>query len=192
MHHYLKFKLPVGYDQGQLIRELPDHCAIQREQSIIERFAIYDTFDWRLFNKSLVLYGAGSNLVLHQLSENAIIQSAKITSQPAFIWDFPDGKLKELLSAIIKMRALLKLAEIHSQSTPYRVLNSDEKTVARFVYEEIRRFHKADTPTLSVHLALNPVRGYRKYARRLTNQFKEMGFPVIKEEGIFVGATQLS
>jgi len=54
MRDSLKFNLPDGYKVQQLISELADQYAIKKEPAISERFAIYDTFDWRLFNKSLL------------------------------------------------------------------------------------------------------------------------------------------
>jgi CHAD domain-containing protein len=183
LHSYLKFKLPVGYNQERLIRESADTSySTNEEQSITERFTIFDTFDWRLFNNSLALYARGSDLVLHHLSENTMIEGAHIRSQPVFIWDFPDSRLKELLAPIIKVRALLKRAEIVSHSTSYRVLNPDQKTVARFDHEEFRL--KPDI--VSAHLTLKQVRGYPGYFRTLVNQFNDMGFPTIGEEDVYL------
>ncbi len=184
MHNYLKFRLPAGYSQERLIRESADASySTKEEQSTAERFTIYDTFDWRLFNNSLALYGTGSHFVLHHLSQNTLIERARIRAQPVFIWDFPDSRLKDLLSPIIKVRALLKRAEIVSHSNSYRIMNPDEKTVARFVYEAFRL--KPDAPAMSTHLTLEQVRGYPGYFRTLANQFHDLGFPTVGEEDIY-------
>lgn len=183
MSSYLRFKLPVGYNQGRLIHESADASyATKEEQSVTEHFTTYDTFDWRLYNSSLALYGSGSDFVLHHLSENTTIDRAQVRSQPVFIWDFPDCRLKALLAPIIKVRALLKRAESVSRSTSYRVLNPDEKTVARFVYEEFRL--KPDI--VSAYLTLKQVRGYPGYFRTLVNRFNDMGFSTIGEEDIYL------
>ena len=113
MRNNLKFNLPDGYDKQQLISELADQYAIKKEPAISESFAIYDTFDWRLFNKSLVLYRSGNKLFLRKLTKSEILHTIEITSLPVFIWDFPDGKLKKHLVPIIKKRALLKLVEMN-------------------------------------------------------------------------------
>jgi CHAD domain-containing protein len=183
LHSYRKFKLPVGYNQERLIRESAvASYSTKEEQSVTERLTILDTFDWRLFNNSLALYGSDSDLALHHLSENTMIEGARIRSQPVFIWDFPDSRLKEVLAPIIRVRALLKRAEIVSHSTSYRVMNPDEKTVARFVHEELRL--KPDI--VSAHLTLKQVRGYPGYFRTLVNQFNDMGFPTIGEEDVYL------
>ena len=135
----LKYNLPDGYDEKQIVRNLADQYILKKEPAIAERIRFFDTFDWRLFNKSLVLYGSGSKLFLRKLAKHEILYSVKSSSRPIFIWEFPYGELKKHLAPIIRMRALLKLAEVYSRSTPYRVLNRDEKTVARLVYEDLGR-----------------------------------------------------
>ena len=51
-----KYTLPDGYNKQNLIKELADHYSIKKEPAVSERLTIYDTFDWRLFNKSIFLY----------------------------------------------------------------------------------------------------------------------------------------
>ena len=187
----LKYNLPDGYDEKQLIRNLADQYTLKKEPAIAERIRFFDTFDWRLFNKSLVLYGSGSKLFLRKLAKNEILYTVEITSLPVFIWEFPDGELKRHLAPIIKMRALLKLAEVYSRSTPYRVLNRDEKTVARLVYEDLRSSGVKDAPALASHLWLKPVKGYPKYLRDLAKRFEEAGLTIRNKEEIFYKALEI-
>ncbi len=190
MLNNLKFNFPDGYDERQFIIKLTDHYSIKKDQSIVDSFTIYDTFDWRLFSKSLVLYESGNNLFLRKLFENSILQSAEITSLPVFIWDFPDGHLKEKLAPIIRMRALLKLVEVHSLSNPYRILNRDEKTVARLIYEEIRPSRDIDATAVATYFLLKPVRGYLKHSRNLAKILEDAGFTKSKKEGIYFKALE--
>ena len=143
------------------------------------------------FNKSLVLYGSGHKLFLRKPAKSKIIHTIEITSFPVFIWDFPDGDLKKHLAPIIKMRALLKLVEVYSRSTPYRVLNRDEKTVARLVYEDLRLSGAKDAPALATHLWLKPVKGYPKYSRDLAKRFEEAGLTIRNKEDIFYKALEI-
>jgi CHAD domain-containing protein len=183
LQNNLKFKLPDGYDEKQLIDELANYYSIKKEQAVAEKLVFYDTFDWRLFNKSLVLYESAGELSLSQLSHGDITQHVKITKPPVFVKDFPENALKEQLASIVEMRALLKLAEIHLQSTPYRILNQDEKTVVQLVNEEIRPSSE-EGPALAVHLWVKPVRGYLKYSQELANRLKEMRCTPV-EKGIY-------
>jgi CHAD domain-containing protein len=187
----LKYTLPDGYDETQFIRTLADQYALKEEPAIAERFSFFDTFDWRLFNKSLVLFVSANRLFLRKLAKNEIFHSAECTSLPVFIWDFPDGKLKKHLAPIIKMRALLKLAEVYSRSTVYRVLNRDEKTVARLVHEDLRSSGAKEAPGLGAHLWLKPVKGYPKYSRSLVKRLAKAGLTINKKEDIFYKALEI-
>lgn len=192
MHYTLKLNFPDGYDEQQLISELVDNYLIKKERHIFEGFAIYDTFDWRLFNKSLVLYTSGNKLVLRKLFDSATMHSVGVTSPPVFVWDFPDGELKEQLAPIIKMRALLKLAEVYSRAVPYRILNQDEKTVARLVYEEIRSSRDKDAPALTTYLWLKPVKGYPKHSQNLRKLLEKAGLTEGKIEDVYFEALRVA
>jgi CHAD domain-containing protein len=190
MHNHLKFSLPDGYDQQHLFSELADHYAIKKERPVMKSMAIYDTFDWRLFNKSFVLYKSANKLFLRKLFKNATILSAAITSPPVFIWNFPDSELKEQLTPVLKMRALFKLAEVHSRSSAHRILDQNKKTVARLVYEEIRSSRGKNAPVLATHLWLQPVKGYAKPSRNLAKHLEAAGFAAGQKEDIYFKALE--
>jgi CHAD domain-containing protein len=190
MHNQLQFSLPDDFNQQQLTDALADHYAVKKERPVLKHMTIYDTFDWRLFNKSFVLYKSANKLFLRKLFKNAIIHSVAITSPPVFIWNFPDSELKELLTPVLKMRALFKLAEIHSRSTARRILDQNEKTLARLVYEEIRPSRGKNAPVLAAHLWLQPVKGYSKHTRNLTKHLEAAGFTEDKNEDIYFKAIE--
>ncbi len=184
----IKFSLPDGYNPQQLSGAFADPYVIIKERSLRRKTTIYDTFDWRLFNKSLVLHLSEKTLFLRKLFKNDIVYSAEITSPPVFIRDFPAGDLKERLSSILKQRALLKLIELHSRWTPYRILNQDKKTVAHLALEEIRPAQGKTVPILASYLWLQPVRGYTKICRDIVKHLEEAGFSVPKKEDIYFNA----
>ena len=167
MINNLKFSLPDGHDEKQFMRQLADQYTLKKEPAVTEKFTLYDTFDWRLFNKSFILHSSGNKLYLRKLKKSEISHRVEFIKEPVFIWDFPDGELKDKLVPIIKMRALIPLVEFHSRVTHYRVFNRDEKTVARLVYEQIRPSRSKRRSALKTHLSLKPVKGYPKYARNL-------------------------
>ena len=184
------FNLPDGYDHRQLIDNLTDHFSIKPDRSVSECIRFYDTFDWRLFTESLVLYRTGNKLFLRRLSSANIIQSGDINTQPVFCWDFPKGELKELLSPIIDMRALLELTEVQTRSTTYRLLNEDEKTVVWLVVTEIRPSSAEGAPLLGSQVWLKPVRGYSKPFRDLTDRLRGWGLTKTKEDNLFFSAVE--
>ena len=181
----IKFNLPEGHDDRQLISELSNYYAIKTARSKLKRMAIYDTFDWRLFDKSLVLTLSEKNLLLRKLFKTDNIHSAEISRPPVFLKDFPNGDLKKLLTPIIKMRALFKLVEVYSWSRLHRVLNPDEKTVATLIYEEIHSTREKESPVLAAILWLHPVRGYSKHYRNLSKHLKGAGLYLHIKEDIY-------
>ena len=181
----IKYNLPYGHDGKQLIVELSNTYAIKTGRSILKCMAIYDTFDWRLFDESLVLTVSGKSLLLRKLFITDNIHSAEISRSPVFLKDLPYGELKNILAPIIKMRALFKLVEVYSWSRFHRILNPDEKTVARLVYEEIRSTRDKESPVLAAYLWLHPVKGYSKYSRNLSKRLNAAGLSADTKEDIY-------
>ena len=60
----MNFKLPDEYEPGQLDQLLASRFTFMVEPPIAEKWTLYDTFDWRLFNRSLVLRHADQKLYL--------------------------------------------------------------------------------------------------------------------------------
>ena len=179
-----KYALPDNFDKKQFIDELSEQFTIRPTPAKSEMVVFYDTFDWRLFNGSLILYTSGKKLFLRKLTRNEIIAGADIPTMPVFIWDFPEGELKKRLKPLLKMRALLKLVELRKRSRPYRILDSNEKTVAGLTYEEISplRAHKATA--LEKSWWLRPIKGYPKYERKLSHHLQSRGFTVNKKDDV--------
>lgn len=171
------------------MRGLADQFAIKKEPATSEKVTYLDTFDWRLFNKSLVLYAIGNRLILEDLTNGKSLYQADVASLPVFLRDFPDSELKKQLAPIIKMRALLKLAELYSKLTPYRTLDRNDKTVAQIAYEEVRQSRNKNAPLLATYLWLKPIRGYPKYSRDLVGHFVASGLKRLKKEDLFFTAT---
>jgi CHAD domain-containing protein len=178
----LKFRLPDRYDQQHMITNLNEQFPIKSEPPQATQLIFYDTFDWRLYNKGLVLYRSEHGLFLRHLSEVAVLQQVRITTPPIFAWDFPNGAMKDKLSPIIEMRALLKLVHVYRHTMTYRVLNQNEKIVARLACEEYRSSEAQDAPVLAAYLWLKPVRGYDKNAHQVAAHLKELELTTTSED----------
>ncbi|MBW2610749.1 MAG: CHAD domain-containing protein [Deltaproteobacteria bacterium] len=188
MPNIVKFDLAGDDDERQISRQLATRHTIKKESPITGRLTIYDTFDWRFFNKSLVLFSSQGRLMLRKLGQDRIIYSHDIKPAPCFIWDFPEGDFKRYLEPVIKMRRLLKRADLVSRATPYRILNQDEKTVARLFFETVRQPGRKDSRTIAMQLWVKPVRGYPKYSRKINNQLEDLGLTSSGDEDIFFQA----
>jgi len=96
-----EFDISNDYTEEALIGELGKNFDIVKDQTAVNRLVFFDTFDWRLFKESLLLYKSESELFLRCFSDNEILFHQPLSSQPRFIWDFPDNELKEYLESII-------------------------------------------------------------------------------------------
>jgi len=188
MRNTIKFNLADDEIESHII----DHLAVQhkmlRETTVNGRLSYYDTFDWRLFHKSLVLYTFQNRLILRIMGEEPIIHKINIKPVPCFIWEFPKGDFKQYLKPVIKTRRLLTLGDFISRSTPYRILNQDEKTVARLFFETIRTHARKDPKTVGKQLWLKPVKGYSKVSNKIKSRLESFGLTSNRGEDVFLDA----
>ena len=139
-----------------------------------------DTFDWRLYRAGLALEqraARGSTELILTGRDGESLASLPVPSVngragglswPRLASALPAGPLRELLEPVAGIRALAPVARAASQIRAHRVLNSDSKTVARLIVDEMSvsfpvRGHAA--PRLSVL----PVRGYQAQSDRLSS-----------------------
>ena len=133
-----------------------------------------DTFDWRLHAAGISLEYAEDGPLTAHLPDGARLQCPlPARGWPAQADDVPAGLLRDALAPIITPRALLPVVTAHRTARESRVLNHDEKTVARLVIEN------DDNGTSRV--LVQPLRGYDAasdwIARRLT---RVDGFTAVK------------
>jgi len=163
----VKFTLPEDFNQCEFLRELQEIYPLQQEKTLREHYVYYDTFDWRLYNKSLILCSTAQTLLLQSLDKTTVLERATMTVPPVFLSDFPSGGLQEQVAPIIDMRALLKLFAMDAQCTPMRILNNDAKTVLRLLVEVDTLAEAKDAPPFATCLWLKPVRGYDKSVTKI-------------------------
>ncbi|MDX2510793.1 MAG: CHAD domain-containing protein, partial [Desulfobacterales bacterium] len=188
MRNTIKFNLADDEIESQISVVLATHDPIKKEATIVGQLTYYDTFDWRLFNNSLVLFTFQDQFFLRELGKEKTIHSIRIKSVPCFIWEFPKGDLKQYLEPAIKMRKLLKLVDLVSHKSPYRMLDPNGKTVAKVIFETIQTRSRKNPKTMGKQLWLNPVKGYPKYSKKLKSQLENMGLTSSKDENVFFQA----
>ena len=186
----LQVRLPDEYDRGQIDQLLANKIAFIVEKPTTEKWTFYDTFDWRLFNQSLVLRHTDKEIVLDHFSSGESQLNLQVSAVPRFGWDLPESPLRKRLEPIIEMRALLPLAELHTESRIYRILNKDEKTVARLVATEVRTLDGDSESIQAIYLSLRPVRGYPKYSRKLAKQLARVGQVTPMLEDLYFSALE--
>ena len=65
----------------------------------------YDTFDWRLFDKGMVLSRTGDEWVVSRLPTGATLERLTIGSPPGFVWEIADSPLKQRVASIVEATA---------------------------------------------------------------------------------------
>lgn len=176
MQKDVKFTLPDDFNQREFLRELQEICLIQQEKPCREQYVYYDTFDWRLYHKSLLLCSTAHTLLLQSLEKTTVLERATMTVPPVFLSDFPSGRLQEQVAPIIDMRALLKLFAMEAHCTPIRILNNDAKTVLRLLVEVDTLAEAKNAPPFATCLWLKPVRGYDKEAKKFSKWLTNRGW----------------
>ncbi|HEY1618450.1 MAG TPA: CHAD domain-containing protein [Streptosporangiaceae bacterium] len=108
-----------------------------------------DTFDWRLYRAGLTLEqvtGAGVSELRLTGRDGTLLATAPLASSPArpaaVRWParagaLPPGQLAEQLAPVAGVRALLPVARAASVLRERRVLNADDKTVARLTADQL-------------------------------------------------------
>ena len=170
-----EYEISDGLTEQDLVGMLKTRISITINQTTTDRLVFFDTFDWRLFEKSLLLYQSKDELVLQHIPSSQTLLGQPISNQPKFIRDFPGGKLKKRLEPIVEMRALLKLGEADLYISSYCILNDDEKTVARLTFKTLKPHPQNSTGPIAKRLVVTPVRGYGKSAKTLIHHLEAIG-----------------
>ncbi len=149
-----------------------------------------DTFDGRLQAAGLVLRqvtGSRSVELVLSTSAGAEVASAPLRAPrwPRRLDVVPAGPLRDRLDPVVGIRALLPLARAEGTLTMLRVLDGDQKTVARITVDAASLTGPVKG-ALPPRLVIVPVRGYQSAAdqagRLLTaaGRFTPAGRPVIQ------------
>jgi CHAD domain-containing protein len=130
-----------------------------------------DTFDWRLYRAGFTLQqvsarGGVSELRLIGPDGLRLTAPAGRVRWPGLAEALPAGPVRERVARIIGIRALLPAGTALSQVRDLRLLNEDEKTVARLVVDEMSVAAQAGGVVLPTRLAVTEVRGYQAAAGR--------------------------
>jgi CHAD domain-containing protein len=148
--------LPGDSDVDRVRATLADHLTLRAGRLRHTSTTFYDTFDGRLRADGLTLRHADGRLGLLARADGRQLAAAPAPyAKRLFGADLPEV-LRERLSDVIEMRALLPVAEVDTRTLPVAVLNGDEKTVVRLALET----HATRQTALHPRIEAVAVRGY--------------------------------
>jgi hypothetical protein len=127
----------------------------------------YDTFDWRLYRRNLHLYAdlSGWHLVRSDTGDPVAWLQGISPEEVEFVRHFPASRIRSVLEPILAVRRLLPLFTEETTMHAYRILNTDNKTVARLLFEE---HHYQGSGSGLRTVSLHGVRGYDSAFRRMS------------------------
>lgn len=175
MEHCVRFAADGTQNVQQALAGLARDYALCREPQETTRLTIYDTFDWRLYQRKLALYAEGTSLALYPLSGKGALVRGSMASGLSFASDLPDGLLKDELAPITAIRALLPVASARLRITPFRILDSRQKTVAFLSLHEAWSLEAPDT-RLAAQWWLVGLKGYRQQLKELAEALDQAGW----------------
>lgn len=167
-------------DLDRVLAAVEAHGRFVRDRADSVRRTLFDTFDWRLFAEGSVLeHQVGSSsawLVWRTLDGGEVLGRYRLDEVPRFVTDLPPGPVTDRLADVVEMRALLPLATVEGRRTTLRMLDDEEKTVARVVVDDgprvvadgVDRPGRRGGSRLAPTVEVLPVRGYDDEAAELT------------------------
>jgi CHAD domain-containing protein len=162
---------------GDSLLDDPRFSLATTSQSRTVRRTWLDTFDWRLFRAGLNLEctaarGASELVLTARDGELIAVEPASRAGSrlrwPATIEQLPLGPLREQLTAVVGVRALLPVIRATSVQTRRRVLNADDKTVAVLTTDHMTLTQPAKAATPD-RVSISPLRGYQAQAVKLAD-----------------------
>jgi CHAD domain-containing protein len=139
-----------------------------------------DTFDWRLYRSGLTLEQisarGAADLVLTG-RDGAVVAADRLVP-PLVKWPgkldaLPLGPLRDQLAPVVGVRALLPVVKAVSSVRENRVLNADDKTVARIAVDRMSVTFP-EPRSLPPRVAVAPLRGYQQQAAQVAALLAEV------------------
>lgn len=167
---YMPDSLPADALLSALAEEFGTVAAPEYSATVVYA----DSFDWRLFQQGYILHCHDQAWTLYHgdSSEVTVQQGGPVLHRACFARDFPEGRLRELLAPLLGIRCLLPLATVTLTGRQIRLLNRDQKTVARLVCEVQQPSGKGPVFRLA---RLFGIRGYDHELARIRKIFNENG-----------------
>ncbi len=163
------YLLDQKYHSEELVERISKSFSVEEEGRFEVTEIFYDTFDWKLYRKKNLLSVFRGRLILRHFDGTVLGSLACSGNRNFFWWDLKDSGLKEILAALVGIRALSPTLNLRRSSRTFRIVNTDVKTVVRFSVERCCCLEREGVKTLPEWLHVTGIRGYDKNYRRLVN-----------------------
>ena len=153
---------------SRLATLLCQHLDMTRHHGEQEAIYSLDTFDWRLYNKGLafevVCHAGMVRQRLRKLHSTQVICQFESKDIVHFYWDLTPGFLRDTLTQILGVRALVPKLHLTVKRLPLVKTNSDMKTVLRILLHEYQRQNHESNRLLRLQkrIELRLIKGYEE------------------------------
>jgi CHAD domain-containing protein len=168
----------VADDWPRVAGELSERLSLVRECEDRRRLTYLDTFDWRVHRAGFVLARTDEVFEVSDRATGALVMRVPVAGHANGSNGNGDGglppRLRDFMSGVVGVRALLGVAALTSHSVVLAARNDDAKTVARLVLSDSRLDRNGPDTVLRRRLTVVPLRGYDKFAARLSDRLADL------------------
>lgn len=184
------FSIPQGMGVDTLFKAISKSFVIEQSEQEVSQRCYYDTFDWRLHRNNLVFFSSGNSLHLERFSGKQVAFASGRRRAKYFWWDIESGEFNGRLKSCIEMRALCPIVEIQTETSQFRIMNSDRKTVARLVVRNDQL--KESDAELPEQVFVYEIRGYESEFETVVEQCRRKGCLEMKKKKLLERVLKLS
>ncbi|HHE07887.1 MAG TPA: CHAD domain-containing protein [Chlorobaculum parvum] len=152
---------PLEQTVGQ---NLPKNWKIAKISTRRERQIFYDTFEQEAFRKGLAVVRRKARLLVLELNSGQLLAETPFSNSPSsfFADTLPEGKARKLLAGCTEHRAFINRCAVDNFISSWKILDEDDKTVARLEYESIQPVDSTSDAVFPHHYSITPLKGYHK------------------------------
>lgn len=184
------FSLPHQIGVDTLLKGVSKSFIVEQSAHEVSQRCYYDTFDWRLHRSNMVFFSSGTALHLERFNGKKVAVAKGRRRAKFFWWDLETGELSDRLKPCIEMRALCPIVGIQTETTQFRIMNNDRKTVVRLVVRN-DQLKKSDSE-LPEQVFVYEVRGYEGEFEAVVEQCRRKGCQEVKKRKLLEGVLKLS
>lgn len=177
MERKIRLEVPSSLTPEQLRSQVVQWYTTVVEPPVTGEQRFYDTFDWRLYRRGLVLCRGEQDyhLLSRESSEPLFSVHCNAGAKPRFWQDFPPGPLRNQLSTHLGIRALLHLTSIRKHIHSFWVLNQQRQSILKIVLEDVWSVHKPEPVFLQKALTVLPLANFREELNVFRAQLGSLG-----------------
>ena len=169
----MTFEIPKNISKKPIIDTVSQNYALEKNYTSLKNCTYFDTFDWKLLNKDLLLIKKDKEYFLQKIKDNKE-EKLEISKIPKSATDFKDTHKYNFLERIIDNRALLRFIKTKNKIENYSLKNSDDKIVVRLSLETIHVIKPKGEFLVGNYINVYPLRGYIENRKNLESLFQEL------------------